>query len=301
MNRRHFLHTALGTTVASSFLAGNASAIDPIIRTGPAQLKLSIAAYSYRDYLQGKKKPNMTLDNFVDLCADMGLPAVELTSYYFKDTSTAALARLKGRCTRLGLDVSGGAVGNKFTEADPTKLKDEIKKTKEWTERYATLGAKAIRIFAGNAVKGEAEEATRKRCIEAILEVCEHANQFGIYMALENHGGIVTTAEQLLTIVKEVKHDWFGVNLDSGNFRTADPYGDFAKLAPYAVNVQFKTEVQYAGQKKQDADLNKLVNILKESKYRGYVALEYEAAADPMTAIPKHLHTMKELFAGCNG
>jgi sugar phosphate isomerase/epimerase len=211
------------------------------------------------------------------------------------------LAKLKGRCTRLGLDVSGGAVGNKFTEADPAKLKDEIKKTKEWTERYATLGAKAIRIFAGNPVKGEAEEVTRKRCIEAILEVCEHANQFGIYMALENHGGIVTTADQLLTIVKEVKHDWFGVNLDSGNFRTADPYGDFAKLAPYAVNVQFKTEVQYAGQKKQDADLSKLVNILKESKYRGYVALEYEAAADPITAIPKHLHTMKELFAGCNG
>ncbi len=174
----------------------------------------------------------MTLDDFVNLCADMGLPAVELTSYYFKDTSIAALAKLKGRCTRLGLDVSGGAVGNKFTEADPAKLKDEIKKTKEWTERYATLGAKAIRIFAGNPVKGEAEEVTRKRCIEAILEVCEHANQFGIYMALENHGGIVTTAEQLLTIVKEVKHDWFGVNLDSGNFRTADSYGDFAKLAP---------------------------------------------------------------------
>jgi sugar phosphate isomerase/epimerase len=301
MNRRHFLHTTLGTTIASSLLAASAYAIDPIVRTGPAQLKLSIAAYSYRDYLTGKKKPNMTLDDFVNLCADMGLPAVELTSYYFKDTSTAALAKLKGRCTRLGLDVSGGAVGNKFTEADPAKLKDEIKKTKEWTERYATLGAKAIRIFAGNPVKGEAEEVTRKRCIEAILEVCEHANQFGIYMALENHGGIVTTAEQLLTIVKEVKHDWFGVNLDSGNFRTADPYGDFAKLAPYAVNVQFKTEVQYAGQKKQDADLSKLVNILKESKYRGYVALEYEAAADPITAIPKHLHTMKELFAGCNG
>lgn len=301
MHRRHFLHTVLGTTLASSLVAGSSHAIDPIVRTGPAQLKLSIAAYSYRDYLTGKKKPNMTLDNFVDLCADMGLPAVELTSYYFKDTSTAALIKLKGRCTRLGLDVSGGAVGNKFTEADPAKLKDEIRKTKEWTERYAVLGAKAIRIFAGNAVKGEAEEVTRKRCIEAILEVCEHANQFGIYMALENHGGIVTTAEQLLTIVKDVKHDWFGVNLDSGNFRTADPYSDFARLAPYAVNVQFKTEVQYAGQKKQEADLSKFVNILKDARYRGYVALEYEAAADPMQAIPKHLRTMNDLFVGRAG
>ncbi|MBL8824315.1 MAG: sugar phosphate isomerase/epimerase [Planctomycetia bacterium] len=300
MNRRHWLKQtlALGTLAAVS---PHIVAIDPIVRKGPAQLKLSIAAYSYRDYLTGKKQPAMTLDGFVDLCAELGLPAVELTSYYFKDTSTAALTRLKGRCTRLGLDVSGGAVGNKFTEADPAKLKDEIRKTKEWTERYSVLGAKAIRIFAGNAIKGEEESVTRARCMEAIQEVCEHASQYGIYMALENHGGIVTTAEQLLAIVQAIKHEWFGVNLDSGNFRTVDPYGDIAKLAPYAVNVQFKTEIQVAGKKKEPADMNKLVNILKEARYRGYVALEYEAAADPLKAIPEHIQQLKSLFAGCSG
>lgn len=298
MHRRDFLLStiAAGTLVT---MTHHAHAIDPIVRKGGALPKLSIAAYSYRDYLTGKKKPNMTMDDFVDLCAEMGLPAVELTSYYFKDTSASYMAKLKGRCTRLGLDVSGGAVGNKFTEPDPSKLKEEIKKTKEWTERYAILGAKTMRIFAGNAVKGEEEEVTRKRCMEAIMEVCDHAAQYGVYMALENHGGIVTTAEQILTIVKAIKHDWFGVNLDSGNFRTADPYADFAKLAPYAVTVQIKTEVQYAGKKKEDANLVRIIDILKEAKYRGYVALEYEAAADPMQAIPKHIATLKGLVAGC--
>lgn len=300
MHRRDFL---LSTLAAGALTGLNlpVHAIDPIVRKGGPLLKPSIAAYSYRDYLTGKKKPNMTLDDFVDLAAEMGLPAVELTSYYFKDNSTSYLARLKGRCTRLGLDVSGGAVGNKFTESDPGKLKEEIKKTKEWTERYAILGAKTLRIFAGNAVKGEAEEVTRKRCMEAIHEVCEHAAQFGVYMALENHGGIVTTAEQLLTIVQAVKHDWFGVNLDSGNFRSGDPYADFARLVPYAVTVQVKTEVTYAGKKKQDADLNRFVTILKDAKYRGYVALEYEAAADPMAAIPAHIKTLKDLCAGFSG
>lgn len=300
MQRREFLLSTLALgTAAGTCLPANA--IDPIPRKGGPILKASIAAYSYRDYLTGKKKPNMTLDDFVDLSAEMGLPAVELTSYYFKDTSTSYLSKLKGRCTRLGLDISGGAVGNKFTESDPAKLKEEIRKTKEWTERYSILGAKTMRIFAGNAVKDEAEEVTRKRCMEAILEVCDHASQFGIYMALENHGGIVTTADQLLKIVKAIEHDWFGVNLDSGNFRTADPYGDFARVAPYAVTVQFKTEVQYAGKKKENADLTKLVNILKDARYRGYVALEYEAAADPMTAIPGHIKKMQDLFAGCSG
>jgi sugar phosphate isomerase/epimerase len=296
MNRRQFF----AATLASSSLAVLPSlmkAIDPIPRKGGPLLKLSIAAYSYRDFLTAKKQPAMTMEDFVDLAAELGLPAVEPTSYYFKDTSPAYLASLKARCTRLGLDISGGAVGNKFTEADPAKLKDEIRKTKEWTERYSLLGAKTMRIFAGNAVKGEAEEQTRSRCIEAIQEVCDHASKHGVYMALENHGGIVSTAEQLLAIVKAVKHDWFGVNLDTGNFRSADPYADLEALAPFSVTVQVKTEIHRKGEKKEDADLRRIVAILRQAQYRGYVALEYEAAEDPRTAVPRHIKTLRELTA----
>jgi len=41
--------------------------------------------------------------------------------------------------------------------------------------------------------------------------------------------------------------------------------------------VQIKTEIQRAGQKKEEADLRRLVGILRTANYRGYVALEYEA------------------------
>jgi sugar phosphate isomerase/epimerase len=294
MHRRHFLQASL-FTASTALLANQARAIDPIPRKGGPLIKLSIAAYSYRDYLTGKKQPPMTMEDYAELAAGMGLPAIEPTSYYFKDTSHAYMAKFKGHCTRLGLDISGGAVGNRFTEPDPAKLKEEIKKTKEWTERYAILGAKTMRIFAGNAVKNESEEITRQRSIEAIQEVCDHAARFGVYMALENHGGIVTTIEQMLAIVKAVKHDWFGVNFDTGNFHSADPYADLVQLAPYAVTVQIKTEIQRQGKKKEDADLGKLVGILKSANYRGYVALEYEAAPDPLVAIPKHIQTLREL------
>jgi sugar phosphate isomerase/epimerase len=294
MHRREFLSGALATG-STAILASGATAIDPIPRKGGPLIKLSIAAYSYRDYLTGKKLPAMTMEDYAELAAGMGLPAIEPTSYYFKDTSHAYMSKFKGHCTRLGLDVSGGAVGNRFTEPDPAKLHEEIKKTKEWTERYAILGAKTMRIFAGNAVKGEDEEVTRRRCIEAIQEVCDHAAQFGIYMALENHGGIVTTIEQMLAIVKAIKHDWFGVNFDTGNFHSADPYADLVQLAPYAVTVQIKTEIQRRDKKNEDADLGKLVGILKSANYRGYVALEYEAAADPLESIPGHIQKLKQL------
>ncbi len=75
-------------------------------------------------------------------------------------------------------------------------------------------------------------------------------------LALENHGGGVTvTAEQLLRLVRAVKGPNFGVNLDTGNFHGPDPYAEIAQAAPYAVNVQVKTEIRRRGQSKEPADL----------------------------------------------
>ncbi|HEY7310853.1 MAG TPA: sugar phosphate isomerase/epimerase family protein [Gemmataceae bacterium] len=293
--RRQFLHSSLLAGTGMVVGAGAAPAIEPIRRGGESHLRLSIAAYSFRKELTRKPKPDMTLDDLIDLAARMDLDAVELTAYYFPQTTPDYLAHLKGRCTRLGLDVSGTAVGNNFCVADPDKLKKEIDSVKKWTEHTARLGGKTMRIFAGNVAKDDSEDKARERCVAAIQEACDHAAKFGVYLALENHGGITGTLEQILALVKAVKHDWFGVNLDTGNFHTDDPYGDLEKLAPYAVTVQVKTEIQRRGMKKEDADLKRLIDILRKASYRGYVALEYEAAEDARTAVPRHIETLKKL------
>jgi sugar phosphate isomerase/epimerase len=295
--RRQFLQSSLLAGTGLALGAASAAAIEPIRRSGPPHLRLSIAAYSYRQALdlKSKPKPAMTLDDFIDLAAGMDLDAVELTAYYFPKTTPDYLAHLKGRCTRLGLDVSGTAVGNNFCLADADKLRQQIDSVKQWIEHSARLGAKTMRIFAGYLPKGDSEEAARMRCVAAIQEACDHAAKYGLYLALENHGGITSTAEQVLALVKAVKHDWFGVNLDTGNFRTPDPYADLEKIAPYAVTVQIKTEIERPGDKKVDADLKRLIDILRAVRYRGYVALEYEAAEDAHTAVPRHLETLRKL------
>jgi sugar phosphate isomerase/epimerase len=296
IERRLFLQSALAAG-AGLLAAAPAPAIEPIARTGKPHLRLSLAAYSYRKYLDLKLKPRppMTLDDFADLAAGMDLDAVEPTAYYFADTSPEYLARLKGRCTRLGLDVSGTAVGNNFCHQDPAKLKEQMDYVKTWVEHASRLGAKTVRIFAGSVAKGDTEEAARSRCVEAIQEACDHAGKYGVFLALENHGGITSTPEQILAIVRAVRHDWFGVNLDTGNFHGADPYADLAQLARYAVTVQLKTEIQRAGQKKEDADLRRLLGLLRDAGYRGYVALEYEADEDPKTAVPRHIEALRKL------
>ncbi|MCC6416663.1 MAG: sugar phosphate isomerase/epimerase [Gemmataceae bacterium] len=296
--RRAFLQTALVTGAALAAGQGQAHAIDPIRRQGQARLRLSLAAYSYNRFLslRGKQKPTMTLEEFIDAAATTPTEAVELTAYYFRETTPRYLADLKGRCTRLGLDISGTAVGNNFCVTNAARLKEQIADVKRWVEHTSRLGGKTIRIFAGNVEKGDAEEKARARCIAAIQEACDHAGQFGIYLALENHGGITANVEQMLAIVKGVKHDWFGVNLDSGNFHTKDPYADLARIAPYAVVAQLKTAIRRAGAQAEPADLKRLVGMLRAVNYRGYVALEYEAAEDPKVAVPRHLTALRRLM-----
>jgi sugar phosphate isomerase/epimerase len=297
-NRRQFLHTALAAGAVCAAPAA-AHAIDPIRRVGKPHIRLSMAAYSYRKYLdlKIKPKPPMTLEDFVGLAAEMDLDAVEPTAYYFAETTPDYLARLKGKCTRLGLDVSGTAVGNDFCVADPAKLKEQLASVKSWTENTARLGGKTMRIFAGKVPSGDTEEKARTRCVEAIQEACDHAAKHGVILALENHGGIVETIDQMLTLVKAVKHDWFGVNWDTGNFHSADPYADLAQLAPYAVVVQIKTEIKRAGKPKEEADLKKLLDLLRNVGYRGYVALEYEADEDPKTGVPRAIGVLKKLLS----
>jgi sugar phosphate isomerase/epimerase len=296
--RRQFLQTTL--IAGAGLAAGTASlpAIEPIRRTGKSHLRLSIAAYSFNGALNLKRKPKpaMNLDDFIDFAAAHNTDAVELTQYYFAQTTPDYLAHLKGKATRLGLDVSGTAVGNNFCVRNTEKLHEQIAGVKRWVEHSSRLGAKTIRIFAGYLEKGDSEEEARSRCVVAIQEACDYAGKYGIYLALENHGGITATIDQILLLVKAVKHPWFGVNLDTGNFVSADPYADLAKLAPYAVTVQLKTEIQRTGKKKEDADLKKLTEILRSAGYRGYVALEYEAKEEPKKAIPRHLEALKKLM-----
>src|SRR5207247_9747007 len=121
--------------------------------------------------------------------------------------------------------------------------------------------------------------------------------KLGVYLALENHGGITATPEQLLALVKPIKSAWLGVNIDTGNFHTADPYADIAKIAPYGVVSQVKTEV-FPNNKKEPADLARVVKILKDANFHGYVALEYEAAEEPKVAVPRYIKELRKLITG---
>src|SRR5882724_2341047 len=162
LHRRELLRTAAltGVSLAAGGLAGRASAIEPITRNGQPKFKFSLAAYSYRDLLLPKqgKEPVLTLKDFIDDCAKLGLEGTELTSYYFpKEVTADYLHGLRQHAFRLCLDISGTAIGNEFGHPKGEKRDAEIAKTKQWIDHAAILSAPVIRIFAGHQQKGQSE------------------------------------------------------------------------------------------------------------------------------------------------
>ena len=303
LNRRDFLMgaaTALTVAASAPLTSASAMAIGPINRARPSRLRLSIAAYSYRDYLTGKKKPAMDMFRFAELAADLGVDAIEPTSYYFPtDVDDAYLAKFKRHAFVLGLDISGTAIGNNFCLPAGPKRDEQLQLARTWIDRSAAMGAPVIRVFAGNAPKGDGDDLAFERTVAGMKESLEYAAKKGVVLALENHGGITASADGLLKLVQAIDSPYFGVNLDTGNFHSEDPYADIARLAPYALNVQVKTELRRKGSAnpKEEADFSKIIGILRDAKYSGYVALEYEAAEDPLTAIPGHIKALKALLA----
>ncbi len=301
-SRRHFLATGLGALGAAAL-----PAIEPIRRAGSSRMQLGVAAYSFRDAFQwsrGKeqkpkdgRKPWSILD-FIDWCADHNVPGAEVTSYFFPpDVDEAYLLEVKRHAYLRGVQLAGTAVGNNFALPKGEKLDEQIAYVKQWIDHAAVMNAPHIRVFAGPQPKDMSEAEAVANCQAAYQECLEYAGRKGVFLGLENHGGIVAEPDNLVAMVRAAKSPWAGINFDSGNFHTEDPYADLAKIAPYAINVQLKMEMKRKGAAGAEAaDVPRLLKILREANYQGWFTLEYEVKADPFTEVPKILDMLRPLL-----
>ena len=303
INRRHFLTTGLGALSVTAL-----PAIEPIQRPGSSRMQLGVAAYSFRDSFQWSRdkeqKPkagraSWSILDFVDWCADHGVAGAEVTSYFFPpEVDRAFLLELKRRAYLRGVQLAGTAVGNNFALPKGDKLNAEIAYTKKWIDHAAVMGAPHIRVFAGPQPKEITIGEAVANCQAAYQECLNYAAGQGVFLGLENHGGIVAEPDNLIQMVKTAKSPWAGINFDSGNFHTADPYADLAKIAPYAVNVQLKMEIKRAGASGAElSDVKRVLQILRDANYQGWFTLEYEMKEDPFVEVPKILEMLKPLLA----
>jgi len=301
ISRRHFLTTSLSALGASAL-----PAIEPIKRSGPSKMELGVAAYGFRDYFEWSRdkknkikdgKAPMSIIDFIDWCADQGVPGAELTSYFFPpDTDTAFCERVRAHADKRGVRITGSAIGNTYTNPPGEKRDEQLAYTKKWVDFCAILGAPHIRVFAGAAPKGMSLEDGVKNCIETYQMALDYAATKKIYLGIENHGGVVAEPDQLIAIIQAAKSEYAGINFDSGNFHTEDPYTDLAKIAPYTVNVQLKVDIKRKGAAKEEpSDIPRVIQILRDAQYSGWFTLEYERK-DPFVEMPQFVKQLKPLL-----
>jgi hypothetical protein len=289
--RRSFLKCAAlaPLAVAAGRAFGAPSAAVPIKRAGGAHLKTGLNAYSFADLLTAHLKDaskGLDLFQLCDFAAQQEFEAVDLTGYFFPGypamPDDGFLYSIKRYAFDRGLAISGTGARNDFTAADQAVRSDGVQRIKAWIEVAAKLGAPVVRIFADaqspyknwHEASGKApREMVEAWIADAVRECAEHGKKFGVIAGVQNHGDFVTSGVEHRRLIERVDHAWCGAIVDTGKYVTDDPYADVALMAPYAVNWQVK-ETPFGSISKPRTDMKKLVSIIRQSGYRGYVPIE---------------------------
>jgi len=318
-SRRDFIGNASLLPICAAAVAGlggaAALAQTPIKRAGAPRLKLALNAYSFAKMLNDRIKgrgTGMTLYELCEFCAENDFDGVDLTGYYFpgwnKDPQVSKVPddsfiyKLKRRAFQLGLGISGTGVGNDFATADKEARAADVKRAKDWIEVAEKMGAPVIRVFAGPVPEGYEDkwDTAAQWMVEALKECAEHGKKHGVLVGVQNHGDMLKTADDVLKVLKMVDSDWFGVIVDTGYFRSPDPYQDIARVTPYAVNFQIKDKL-LGKESNVKTDLKKLIKIIKDGGYRGYVPIETLSVPgqsyDPKVEVTRFLKELREALA----
>lgn len=284
--RRKALKNILGISLLSSAatpaLSASHSQVPYFVAERARSLKLSLNAYSFnRELLNG----TMSLNDLLEFCAREGLMAVDITGYYFKGypqvPSDETVYQVKRRAFELGLEICGTGVRNDFTHADPSKRGESVQLVKDWIQVSQKLGGQTLRIFSGTQnPAGYTRPQILEWMVDDIRECVEYGKSHGVVVALQNHNDFIKTAAETIEIMEAIESPWYGLMLDIGSFRTADPYEEIAQTIKYAVTWQIKEKVFVKG-KEVDVDADRLVKLIKASDFRGYLPLETLGEGDP--------------------
>lgn len=225
--------------------------------------------------------------DFPAMAAEYGVNSIELvnTFYYSKADDTAYWTEFKKKCEAAGVTVGlimCDALGN-LGDADPEARKTAVENHHKWVDVAQFLGAHSIRVNA--AGNGTAEEVA-ENAVDGLSSLGAYGASKGINIIVENHGGYSSDGTWLSGVMAKVDMDNVGTLPDFGNFCIArspdgcakeyDRYKGIAELMPYAKGVSAKSHAFDENGNEVDSDFLRIMKIVKESGFKGYVGIEYE-------------------------
>lgn len=243
--------------------------------------------------------PQLSTLDAIKWAAKVGFDAVDVTGYYIPgysntdmptkpESEVLAYARkIKELCAKLNIEISGTGIQNNFADANEARRRKDVERIKFWIKAAHEMGAPVLRIFAGPPpadIRREGwEKIARDRIAPLVREVAIYAkeNYPDVHIGLQNHGGMLATANQVIQTLKWIDCDNVGIINDTGFYREFlntdatkyDWYRDIALVLPYSNNFQIKKKP--AGAETDELmNLNRLMQDIRKSPYRGYIPIE---------------------------
>jgi len=304
IDRREFLRDAqrwglaagMGAAIAGTWLSRGASAAE-----GEPMYKISLAEWSLHKTLFGGKMKN---EEFPAAAKEkFGIEAIEYVNQFFKDKAKNQeyLADLKKRADDLGVKTLLIMIDGEGALGDP----DEAKRIKavenhyRWVEAAKFLGGHSIRV---NAQSNGDYETQQKLAADGLRRLSEFAAGHEMNVIVENHGGLSSNGAWLAGTIRKVDLPNCGTLPDFGNFRVSkdeeyDRYKGVAELMPLAKAVSAKSHDFDADGNETRTDYKKMMQIVLDAGYRGYVGIEYEGSklpeADGILATKKLLERVR--------
>ena len=307
MQRREFLQAA-GALAASATMPASSL----FAASKPKSLfQISLAQWSLHRALRNKN----TLDNldFAKFTKEtFNIDAVEYVNQFFFDKAedSVYLGEMKKRA--LGEGVKGLLImvdrEGRLGDPDAKKRTQAVENHYKWVTAAKFLGCHSIRVNAASA--GEYDEHVRLAA-DGLRRLTEFAAKHEINVIVENHGGLSSNGAWLAKVMKTVDHKRCGTLPDFGNFGIDrkngvwyDRYKGTKELMPFAKAVSAKTYdfdekrpfVTVDRRWKKETDFLKIMKIVLDAGYKGYVGIEYEGGnPNEVAGIKKS----KELLLRC--
>ncbi|QCR22241.1 sugar phosphate isomerase/epimerase [Pontibacter sp. SGAir0037] len=294
-NRRQFLQR-MGS-IAAGVAALSVSGMDAFASGAPKKLffKISLAQWSLHKALFSNKMntldfPGMARNTF-------GIDTVEYVSQFFQDKAKdheflrQLLARSKDNGVTnhlLMVDQEG-----ELCTPDQKKRAEAIEGHYKWVDAARYLGCKSVRV---NAFGSGSREDVKAAAVDGLEKLGEYAAKAGITLLAENHGGYSSDAAWLADVIKQVNSKNVGTLADFTNFcikregpgfwegkclDSYDPYKGVSELMPYAKGVSAKTFEFDAQGNCVETDYPRMLKIIKEAGFKGYLGIEYEGDSLP--------------------
>lgn len=212
-----------------------------------------------------------------------GIDAVEYVNVFFKKKNDAAYtAELRKRCDDAGVKsvlIMCDGEGD-LGDPDADKRRRAVENHCKWVEAAAALGCASIRV---NAQSRGTYEEQQKLAAEGLRLLCELADPSGINVIVENHGGLSSNGAWLAGVMRLVDHKRVGTLPDFGNFQISageryDMYKGVEELMPFAKGVSAKSHDFDDEGNETTKDYPRLMRIVRDAGYRGYVGIEYEGS-----------------------